>query len=959
MNKIINYSIKHPVSIFMYYILLTILGIICLTTIPMDFLPNIKEHTLLVSTVYPGMSAEQMREIITIPVETSFSSLRGLKTISSVTRDNCCFVKIELHNNVNINNALIDSRQIIDQLESQLPQDCIKPEVDIYNSDKNLILKIAITSNQKTIPEIRKLAENELKHSLQAANGIGHISIIGGYEEQIHVTYDPFKLHSLNLTPEYISTSIINSNYEFPAGLIKDDNNEYILKTSALFKNIEDINNVKLLVSDSICNLEELAKPSFSHSNMNTFCFINSNECISLSIKKKNNANPIKTTNEIKKILADFSNNYDNINILIIQDSSIEIRHSIYSVLLSALISTIITFLVIYYFFRNKTISIILSLPIPLCILFTFICLKSLNHSINLFSLSGISISIGMLVDASIVVLENIISNQSNISNDSKIYNAVIQVKSSTINSALTTIIVFTPFFFIPGNFGELFSDLSISVISSIFLSGVISLTLVPACFKQFLYSKTNCNSNICIISKLENRYRIILNHLFDTSISKIYLTLLIISLLCIPLSIFTKKEFSPKTTSLIHSFNIELPTNQTMTKSQKQIKEFLNKFTDKFPDCTIYTAAGLEPSDFENLADVKSNPYNVKFTIILQKANQLKNILLFFNDQNFTYQHDEAKDFMTKALDLSSTYIYSCNTLEEISAFSKNTPDATPNCKMKEYIFIPDQNKLEHYKIPSSYISNYTYNYLEGIECGTLKNENKEIPIILKPESDYHNYNSIFIHVNNQTIPLSTLGKFQTSEKDNIYYRYNRKDSKLINNPSKTQNLISPSKEKIYELLTSSILLIIFILILLYCLLGAQLESFTIPLILLISILPGFTGSLLSLFVTRNSLNLNSLLSLIVLSGISINNSIILLESVSPYKEISKSEYIKILSSRLKPILITTVTSILSLLPFMFIKTRNNSQSSMAIALCGGLLSSVISSLLFIPILFKSKVKK
>ncbi|MCQ2600817.1 MAG: efflux RND transporter permease subunit [Treponema sp.] len=959
MNKIISYSIKHPVSIFMYFILLTILGIICLTTISMDFLPRIKEHTLLVSTVYPGMSAEQMREIITIPVETSFSSLRGLKTISSVTRDNCCFVKIELHNNVNINNALIDSRQIIDQLENQLPQDCIKPEVDIYNSDKNLILKLAITSNNKTIPEIRKLAETELKHSLQVANGIGHISIIGGYEDQIQITYDPFKLHSLNLTPDYISTAIINTNYEFPAGLIKDVNNEYILKTSALFKNIEDINNVKLLVSDSILNLEELAKPVFFHSNMNTFCFINSKECISLSIKKKNNANPIKTINDIKKILAVFSSNHDDIDISIIQDTSIEIRHSIFSVLFSALLSTIITFLVIYYFFRNKIISVILSLPIPLCILFTFICLKSLNHSINLFSLSGISISIGMLVDASIVVLENIISNQSNISNDSKIYNAVIQVKSSTINSVLTTIIVFTPFFFIPGNFGELFSDLSISVITSIFLSGIISLTLVPACYKQFIYSNQNYNSNIFIISKLENRYRIILNHLLDTNKCKIYLALFIISFLCIPLAIFTKKEFSPKITSLIHYFTIELPPNQTMTKSQKQVKEIILNFTEKFPDCTIYTVAGLEPSDFENLADVKSNPYNVTFTIILPQKDRLKNIINFFNDQNFIYQHTEAKDFMAKSLDLSSSHIYSCNTLDEIYAFSKITPDAIPNFKMKEYTFIPDQIKLEHYKIPSSYISNYAYNYLEGIECGTLKKENKDIPIILKPESKFNSYNSIFIPINNQTIPLSTLGKFQTSEKDKIYFRYNRKDSKIINNPSQTQNLISPSKEKIYELLTSSILLIIFILILLYCLLGAQLESFTTPLILLVSILPGFTGSLLSLIATRNSLNLNSLLSLIVLSGISINNSIILLESVSLYKKISKLKFVKILSSRLKPILITTITSILSLLPFMFIKTRNNSQSSMAIALCGGLLSSVISSLLFIPILLKKKVTK
>lgn len=959
MNKLINYSIKHPVSIFLYFILLTILGIIGLMTISMDFLPRVKEHTLLVSTIYPGMSAEQMREVITIPVETSFSSLRGLKTISSVTRDNCCFIKIELHDNTNINTALIDSRQIIDQLQNQLPQDCIKPEVDIYDSDKNVILTLSITSNTKNISDIRKIADNDLKHSLQSAEGIGKISIFGGYEDQIHVTYDPLKLHSLNLTPEHISTAIINTNYEFPAGLIKDDNNEYILKTSALFKSMEDLNNVKIQTSDSVFNLGELAKPSFSHSNMNSFCFVNSKECISLSIKKKPNANPIKTTGEIKKIIADFSKKYPSIDISIIHDSSIEIRNSIYSVLFSALISTLITFIVIYYFFRNIVISEVLSLPIPLCILFTFICLKSLNHSINLFSLSGISISIGMLVDASIVVLESMISNQKNIPTDLKIYNAVIQVKSSTINSVLTTIIVFTPFFFIPGNFGELFSDLSISVVSSIFLSGIISLTLIPACFKQFLSSKHNYTLNSILISKLQTKYRILLSHLFEFNNSKIYFTLFIISLLCIPFSICIKKEFSPKTENLTHIFTTELPPNQTILKSHKQIKDLLDKFTKTFPDYKIFTTAGIEPSDFEKLADVTSNPYNVTFTITLPKAHMINNVINFFNNQNIIYHHTESKDLMSKALELDSTYIYSCDTLEEVNLFSQNTPDSIPNFKVKELIFIPDQSKLEYYRIPSFYISNYIYNYLEGIECSTLKKDNKEIPIILKPESTNINYDSILIPINKQTIPLSSLGKFQTNEKDKIYFRYNRKDSKLINKPSQTQNLISPSKEKITELLKISILLIIFILILLYCLLGAQLESFSIPLILLISIIPGFTGSLLSLIATRSSLNINSLLSLIVLSGIAINNSIILLESVLSYKNLSRSEYIRILSSRLKPILTTTVTSILSLLPFIFIKGKNSSHSSMAIALCGGLLSSVLSSLIFIPIVLRKRVIK
>lgn len=952
MDKLIKYSIKHPISTIMYFIIITIISIVSIITIPMDFLPNIKEHDLLVSIIYPGMSAEQIKEVVTIQSENAFSSLKGIKEISSVSRDNCAFIKIKLHDNININTALIDSRQIIDQLEQTLPEDCLKPEVDILNSDKNSIIKVSLTSKEKNIPTLRELAENALKHNLQTIQGIGKIKVFGGCVEQIEVLYDIQKAQSLNLSPEIISESIINTNFEYPAGSIKDNNNEYTLKTSSIFKRIDDINNVLIPLEKTSVPLSEIATIKTTTSDKTSLAYENTNECILIDIHKKNNANPLLTASKIKSAIKNFQNEYPTINFKIINDSSIEIKKSIFSILISALISSLITYFVIYYFFRKKTISILLSIPIPLCIIFSILCLRIFGRSLNLFSLSGISIAIGMIVDPSIVIIENIILNNTKKNSDELIYNSIQQVKSSTINSSLTTIIVFTPFFFFSGNFGELFSDLSISVISSIIFSALISLTLLPSCYKIFLSKYKIQNINLNLVEHSTSIYKNSLTKILDKK-NKFFLliSLISISLLFVPFSLLIKKEFSPITKSKNITFTLDFPANYSITKIEDEIKKILNSFTNNFPKCDINTTSGIEVNDYDKLADVFFNQNSVTFNIKLDSYKSKNAVTNFFKNKTFPIHEINSQDLITKALDINSIYIFSSQNKNDLKEFSKKYPDAIPALNVKEHIFTPNDQTLNYFNITKAEISNYLYYSLEGIQSGYFSKANKQIPIYVKPSSKISDLNQVHYFSNQKNIKLTSLGKITITENDKILYRYDRKDSKIILSPPKEQqNIISTSNQKLKEIIYSSILILLFVIILLYCLLGAQLESFKIPIILFLSIIPGFTGAMFALLITGNSLNINSLLSLIVLSGIAINNSIILLEALSEKNNLTKQQAITLLSKKVRPILITTITTILALLPFILIKDISPSQCSMSIALCGGLLFSVISSLVYIP---------
>lgn len=369
MNRLINFSIKHPVSIIMYTLLITMAGLLSLISIPLDYLPKLKDHTLLVSVFYNGLSAEQIKTTITIPVENALSSLQGLKNMSSTIRDNCSFTMLELHNDININTALIDSLQILEQLDSSLPEDCLKPEVDIYEQEKNSLLKISIVPNNATLETVYQIAKNEIKHTLQTIPGIGSIQINGGRDQEIHILYDPMQLASKNILPQSIAESIIKTNYEYPAGTISDEENEYLVKTSGTFKSTTDINNSSINLNGTVYKIEDLGNVTSSNSELTDFAFINNHECIQLCINKKSNANPIEVSDNIKKQIETFKENYPDMTFYISEDSSENIKTSIYSVLFSALLSSIITFIIIFIYFRKIKISLLLSLPIPLCIL--------------------------------------------------------------------------------------------------------------------------------------------------------------------------------------------------------------------------------------------------------------------------------------------------------------------------------------------------------------------------------------------------------------------------------------------------------------------------------------------------------------------------------------------------------------------------------------------------------------
>lgn len=956
MNQIIKYSIKHPTAIMSYSLLVIITGILSLCFIQMDFLPKLNDRTLLVSTSFYGIPSSQMKEIITKPIEDSFSSLKGIKNISSVTRDNFSFIKIELHYGTNINTALIESRQIIDNVTPLLPNECSKPQVEIFSPSKNDLLTICAIPKNNEFILTRYICENEIKHQLLTLNGVGKIRISGGLEEEVKLFYDQQFLCSKKLNTNILSQTIMQTNYEYPAGTIKNYDNEYILKTSNLYKSYDDILETLIPTDAEPIALKDIVKLQISNKEKETFSYYNNSECISIEIQKKTNSNPIKTSKLIKKKIDELNKKFNNINFIIVKDNAIEIKNSVISVFISALIGTIITFFVIFFFLKNLKISLIVSSPIIFCILFSISILKLFDKTINLFSLSGISIAIGMIVDATIIVTENIITNCSKISAKSKfdqtLFYSISSLNKSNLSSALTTIIVFIPFFFLPGIFGELFTDLSIAIISSILFSFFLSITFIPAIIKTIFKNSIQQVSINNFISTIQKNYE---NILFKTIAKKsIRHTLIFISLLIgIIFSIIIKKEFIQPAKTNQFKIKISYPTNYTLEKIQTDTKKLLNQISKEIKNTTIYTLGGIEKNDYYKLSDLNENESTTTIIFFTNSKNNKSKIIQFLENKHISFRQEQSLDLISKAFGINNNYII---TEDDKTKFDENffsNQNLIPVEFVKETTFIPEDAKCAFYKIPKYYISQFIYQLLNGTDAGFFFKDTKMIPIKILPNVQNNtDVTNLSIELNNNLIPIYALGKFSINTTNKIYYRFNKQNAfQTKEKPTNIDapNIISLSKKQFDELKENSILILFIVIILLYSILGAEFEDFVLPLIFLISTIPSFAGALFFLTFFNQTLNANSFLSLVILFGITVNNSIILFESLQKNDK-TKEQFIKKFSNKIQAILITTTTSFVALIPFAFDPFGINTQSSISIAICGGLIFGVIIVLIIIP---------
>ncbi|MDR1971762.1 MAG: efflux RND transporter permease subunit [Treponema sp.] len=995
-KKLIRFSACHPLSVLSVLGGLVMLGITCVFVIPLDFLPLMEERFLIVGAEYPGVTAEEMRTMVTIPLEDAFAALGGLKSLSSVSREGLSLLRIELHWGIDTDLALAESREIIDLCYEGLPSFCSKPKVSRESGNGKDSITIILVPMDGDLRYGRYIAETDIKPRLQRLGGAAGVTVSGGEEEEIHVRFQKSGLESRGLDLSSAAGIIAAANFEYPGGTIREGDLEYTVKTSGLYRNLEELKNTPLSWDQgSLLRVGDIAEVERKSGRRDSFFLYRSAgagisraaECIRIGVRKGQDSPPLPLSRQVKKEIENLALLYSPwYRFEIAEDLSDQIVESLRSLLFSALAAVLSAGLVVFIFLRSVKLSLVVTGVIPLSALAAVLSLAISGRSLNLMSLSGMAIGIGMVIDAGVVAVEQI-DGELRTWDGARWPEPVIRgagaVALSSGASALSTVIVFVPIFVIPGLLGELFSDLAAAVISSISFSCLLSFTYIPAVV-SLMKPKTLAGESGRLTGGLEARYRRILRFLFRRPRFALLPlgACLAAGLLCLGLSEFT---LLPELPGSSVSFELSFPAGTALEKMRRVALELSRGLEEIKEIEALEISGGLEKDDYPRLVQPAVIPEKIRFTAHGRgKGAALRDLIAaHFTRTPYIPAFGGGRDILAEALNMgdaenlvrgespAGVRAAAEALLAELEGEggAEQFPGAgassgfAPHAMRTSSAFIPDRLALARFSLNAQYVAQIARDVLEGIRESYYEG-GRELPLVIKlREEDLRSPQELgetMVSIESGAIPLRFLGGMEEEQGEAALYRYNRRDAKVFSFPlpralGEQFSVLSPKGEETEEMIRTGLVLLAITLVLLYLSMGAQFESFLIPLILLLAIPPSFAGAFILLLVTGVKPDINSMIALVVLFGISINNSILLYEScVSPAaadRGMRIPLIIRNCSKKLRAILITNITTLAALIPFAFDPFAVNTQASLSIALLGGLSLSLVLVLLIVPL--------
>ncbi|MBN1969212.1 MAG: efflux RND transporter permease subunit [Candidatus Delongbacteria bacterium] len=478
--------IKRPITVIMLFIAVVVFGFISFKKLPVNLLPDVNYPSITIWTEYPGYGPEEVESEITTPLEAQIGSIQGMKKTKSISSTGISLIKADFEWGTDMDFAIVNLREKLDRVS--LPDKAERS--NIVKSDPTEEPVIGLSVSGKNLFAVREVSENVIKKRLEQLEGVSLADIVGGEEKEIRVKANLEKLISYNVTFDELKNAITSSNVDQAGGTVKDDVYIYDLKISSSFETLDDISStpVKYLDNGEFITVSDLASVELSTKEKKSFTRYNGLESVGIMIQKSGEANAVEVSKEVKNILVELRESYPQLSINIAFDQADFINDSIDSVTSAVLYGGILAFITLFFFLKDFKTPINIALSIPVSIIATFALLYFSGVSINLISLSGLALGVGMLVDNSIVILENISRHREMGKN--ALEAAIIGTKEVVMPvtaSTLTTIIVFMPIVFISGVAGEIFTDQSIAVTFSLISSLAVSVTLLPVLYSKLM----------------------------------------------------------------------------------------------------------------------------------------------------------------------------------------------------------------------------------------------------------------------------------------------------------------------------------------------------------------------------------------------------------------------------------------------------------------------------------------
>ena len=1065
--KIIKLSLNRPVTVLMFYLLIIMAGIISFKKLPIEFLPDIGYPKLTIITNYEDSTPEEVEELITIPIEEVVSTLKGTKEVSSISRDEVSVITVKYNWGTDMSYASLDLREKLDNIKHTLPEDADRPNIARLDPSEEPIMYLAVYSkNTQDIIKIQEIAENLIKRRLQQLEGVAAADIIGNREKEIEIVIDEKKVNALGLQLKDIGQSINYANLSNPSGKIKEGQYKYNIKIVGEFRTIEDVGMTPVAYTKNrgAILLKDISEINSTFKKEDNITRLNSNRSLGILVRKESDANTVEVCSTVKESLDILKSNYPRMNFHIALDHSDFIKESIYGVLEAIIIGGFLAFIILFFFLRDFRSPIFIALVIPVAILTAFILMFFSNISLNIISLSGLALGVGMLVDNSIVVSENIFRHKNLNKNWKKAaYDGTKEVGLAITASTLTTLAVFVPIVYVKGITASLFREQALTVTFSLLASLLVSITMLPLLsslrmkskknklktkknqqtgrvkrllykflkiiafpfiklfrfiffvFKMILYPAFKLFSfalnqfhRLTIkfqnkFEKIRSSYEYFLRYVLKNKIKVIFvfiLALIISFVILINLDLkffpdfeqnnFTVQIKTEPGSPLRNSANV-VDLIEKKLSLDKRISSFFSSIGKSTEDKLSYY---LEDTSTENLAEIKINIHsNYSTNNVIQdlRANteNLPAVITFKKGSNALLSFLEFEDsgLMVNIFGENSQKMkkYGLNIKDSIQKnkdifYDLKTDFETEAPMIKLKI---KRDALSQYSISIGDISRLLATYISGDKISDFHQFNEKFDITLKIKKDLNLEELLDKHIitNNSRIPLRAVVEYEYLQKPEEIKRKNqirklsivtKYEGRTVNAVDKLEEIIQPYRnnddkiqleisgvnKEIKQSLKSLVLALCFAVLLVYAILASQFESLKLPFIIMFVAPMGLIGVALILLITGVTINVMSTLGMIILTGIIVNDAILLVDYTNQLikKDIPLNEaVVKAAKTRLRPILMTTFTTVFGLLPLAFgLGSGAELQSAMAVSVIGGMLAATFLTLVLTPILFE-----
>lgn len=1011
-------SVKRPVTTILIFVAVVIMGLFSLKQLPIDLMPDIDTNTIMVMTTYSGASAEDIEQNVTRPLENTLNSVEHLKHITSNSRENVSIVTLEFEYGYDIDVITNDVRDKLNMVSSMLPDDANTPILFKFSTDMIPIVLLSAQAKE-SVPGLYKILDENVANTLARVDGVGSVSIGGAPKREVHVYVDPLKLEGYHLSIETIAQLVGAENRNIPGGTFDIGNETYALRVEGEFNDPSEIANIVVGASNGAAvHLSDVARIDDSLEERAQETYTNGVRGAMLIIQKQSGANSVEISNRVKQILPQIQKNLPaDIKLDYIVDTSDNIRNTISSLVETVLYALLFVVIVVFFFLGRWRATVIITLTIPISLIASFIYLYATGNTLNIVSLSALSISIGMVVDDAIVVLENVTTHiERGAAPKQAAVHGTNEVAISVIASTLTLIAVFFPLTLVTGMTGVLFRQLGWMVTIMMIISTTAALSLTPMLCSQMLRLQRTQSKFFTkfygpiekILDKLDDGYAWLLEHCVRHRwiTSAVVLGVFVASMFLMK---FIGSEFFPTSDNSRLGINLELPIG-TRVEIAKDVCQRLHKeWTEKYPEIQVFNYTVGQASSDNTWGSMQNNgshiiSMNIRLVNPSERDRSITEIAGLMREDLKHYP--ELKKALVNVggqrgggMSGQSTlnyeiYGYNFTQTDSVSQQLKRILEKIPGAAdinisrsdyQPEYQVDFDREKLALYGLNLTTAATYIRNRINGSTASYFREDGDEydIKVMYDPEhrqslEDIENitlYNAM-----GNGIKLKEVGKVVERFTPPTIERKDRErvitvstvvqdrpmsdiiadaqpEIDKIDMPAGVTIQLSGSYESQQDSFSDLGILAVLIIILVYIVMAAQFESFTYPGIIMSSIMFAFSGIVLILLLTGTNLNIMSMIGAIMLIGIVVKNGIVLIDYISLNRERGMSVRRSVIDggkSRLRPVLMTSLTTILGMVP-MAIGSGEGAEMwrPMGIAVIGGLTFSTILTLLFVPTMY------